>query len=287
MRGSRRQDRRRVGPIVQPGLGHRPFKAVTRVQIPLGSPRWGGGGPSASSGRPCWLLSEPDCGTPLLASDPPAPHRAPRRDGYGACSRPRVYDPRMPPDATDVTHFLSAAASGDQSATNALLPLVYDQLRKVAQRRLDGERSGHTLSSTALVHEAYLKLVGPREIPWAGRSHFYAAAAEAMRCILLDHARARGRRGGEKLRLSEVGDVAALAGTGADEILAVDEAIGRLEGEDPQAGALVRLRFYAGLDVEDAAKALGVSARTAARLWTYARAVLYRDLSDRPESDLP
>jgi len=193
----------------------------------------------------------------------------------------------MPPDATDVTHFLSAAASGDQSATNALLPLVYDQLRKVAQRRLDGERSGHTLSSTALVHEAYLKLVGPREIPWAGRSHFYAAAAEAMRCILLDHARARGRRGGEKLRLSEVGDVAALAGTGADEILAVDEAIGRLEGEDPQAGALVRLRFYAGLDVEDAAKALGVSARTAARLWTYARAVLYRDLSDRPESDLP
>ena len=163
-----------------------------------------------------------------------------------------------------------------------------DQLRKVAQLRLNGERSDHTLSSTALVHEAYLKLCGTREVPWSGRGHFYAAAAEAMRRILLDHARARDRRGGEKkLRLSEVGDVAALAGTGADEILAVDEAIGRLEGEDPQAGALVRLRFYAGLDVEDAAKALGVSPRTAARLWTYARAVLYRDLSDRPGSEPP
>ena len=192
----------------------------------------------------------------------------------------------MPQDPPDVTHYLSAASTGDKSATDALLPLVYDQLRKVAQRRLESERSGHTLSSTALVHEAYLKLVGPREIPWSGRGHFHAAAAEAMRRILLDHARARGRRGGDKkLRLSDIGDVAALAGTGADEILAVDEAIGRLEGEDPQAAALVRLRFYAGLDVEDAARSLGVSPRSAARLWTYARAMLYRDLSDRPEAD--
>ena len=193
----------------------------------------------------------------------------------------------MPHEPNDATRFLSAAAAGDKAAADALLPLVYEQLRKVAQRRLDGERTGHTLSSTALVHEAYLKLVGPREIAWAGRGHFYAAAAEAMRRILLDHARARGRRGGEKLRLSEVGDVAALAGTGADEILAVDEAIGRLGEEDRQAAELVRLRFYAGLDVEDAAKALGVSPRTAARLWTYARAVLYRDLSDRPGTDPP
>lgn len=191
----------------------------------------------------------------------------------------------MPQEPSDVTHFLSAAADGDKAAADALLPLVYAQLRKVAQRRLESERSGHTLSSTALVHEAYLKLVGPREIPWTGRGHFYAAAAEAMRRILLDHARAHGRRGGEKLRLAEIGDVAALASTGADEILAVDEAIGRLEGEDPQAAALVRLRFYAGLDVEDAARSLGVSPRTAARLWTYARAVLYRDLSDRPGAD--
>jgi len=191
----------------------------------------------------------------------------------------------MGDESNDLTHFLSAASSGDQSAADALLPLVYDQLRKVAQLRLNGERSNHTLSSTALVHEAYLKLCGTREVPWSGRGHFYAAAAEAMRRILLDHARAHGRRGGEKLRLSEIGDVAALATTGADEILAVDEAIGRLEAEDPQAAALVRLRFYAGLEVENAAKALNVSPRTAARLWTYARAALYRDLNDRREAD--
>jgi len=192
--------------------------------------------------------------------------------------------PRMQHEPNDATRFLSAAAEGDKAAADALLPLVYEQLRSVAQRRLEEERSGHTLSATGLVHEAYLKLVGPREIPWAGRGHFYAAAAEAMRRILLDHARARGRRGGGSLRLSDVGDVAALAATGADEILAVDEAIRRLEGEDPQAAALVRLRFYAGLDVEDAARALQVSPRTAARLWTYARAVLYRDLSEPPSS---
>jgi RNA polymerase sigma factor (TIGR02999 family) len=191
----------------------------------------------------------------------------------------------MPHEPNDATRFLTAAAGGDKAAADSLLPLVYEQLRKVAQRRMDGERSGHTLSATGLVHEAYLRLVGPREVAWAGRGHFYVAAAEAMRRILLDHARASGRRGGQKLRLSEVGDVAALAVTGAEEILAVDEAIRRLESEDSQAAALVRLRFYAGLDVEDAAKALGVSPRTAARLWTYARAVLYRDLSDRPDAD--
>jgi len=172
-----------------------------------------------------------------------------------------------------------AAARGDKDAADRLLPLVYEQLRKAAQRDLASERPGHTLSATSLVHEAYLKLVGPREVAWASRGHFYAAAAEAMRRILLDHARARERRGGQ-LRLSEVADVAGLAAAGSDEILAVDEAIGRLESEDPQAAALVRLRFYAGLDVEEAARALGISPRTAARLWTYARAVLYRDLND-------
>jgi RNA polymerase sigma factor (TIGR02999 family) len=188
----------------------------------------------------------------------------------------------MPHEPNDATRLLSAAADGDKAAANQLMPLVYEQLRKVAQRHLASERSGHTLSATALVHEAYLKLVGPRDVAWAGRGHFYAAAAEAMRRILLDHARARGRRGGELLRLAEVSDVAALAATGSDEVLAVDEAIGRLETEDPQAAALIRLRFYAGLRVEDAAQALGISPRTAARLWTYARAMLYRDLTNPP-----
>ncbi|MCC7013022.1 MAG: RNA polymerase subunit sigma [Planctomycetes bacterium] len=180
----------------------------------------------------------------------------------------------------DATQLLTAAAGGDKAAADRLLPLVYEQLRKAAQLGLERESSGHTLSATALVHEAYLKLVGPREVPWANRAHFYAAAAEAMRRILLDHARARSRRGGVPLRLSEVSDVAALASTGSEEILAVDEAILRLEREDPQAAALVRLRFYAGLGVDEAAQALEISPRSAARLWIYARAVLYRDLTD-------
>jgi RNA polymerase sigma factor (TIGR02999 family) len=188
--------------------------------------------------------------------------------------------PQPPPAPEDATRLMLAAASGDTRAADQLLPLVYEQLRQAAQLDLAGERRGHTLSATALVHEAYLKLVGPREVPWANQGHFYAAAAQAMRRILVDHARARGRRGGKRLRLSELGDVADLAVAGADEILAVDEALGRLEGEDPQAAALVRLRFFAGLGVEEAAQVLGLSPRTAARLWTYARAVLYRDLSD-------
>jgi len=111
----------------------------------------------------------------------------------------------------DATILMNAAASGDKDAADRLLPLVYDQLRKAAHFDLAGERAGHTLSATALVHEAYLKLVWPREVPWANRGHFYAAAAEAMRRILLDHARSRARRGGEKLQLAELGDVADLA----------------------------------------------------------------------------
>ena len=130
------------------------------------------------------------------------------------------------------------------------------------------------------MHEAYLKLVGPREVPWASRGHFYAAAAEAMRRILLDHARSRARRGGETLRLNELGDVAVLAASNSEQIVAVDAEIRRLESEDPEAADVVRLRFYAGLSVDQAAEALGISARTAARLWTYARAVMYRNLGE-------
>ncbi len=181
--------------------------------------------------------------------------------------------------ASKVTQILSAIDSGDpRAAVEELLPLVYEQLRKQAQGMMAGERAGHTLSATVLVHEAYLKLVGPRDVPWTGRGHFYAAAAEAMRRILLDHARVRGRRGGGGVRLSEVGDVAALAEADPEQIVAVDDAVRRLEAEDPEAAAMVRLRFYAGLSVDQAAEALGISARTAARLWTYARAVLFRSL---------
>ncbi len=191
-----------------------------------------------------------------------------------------VEPPSQEPE--DATRVLLAAANGDKAAADRLLPLVYDQLRKAAQRDLAGERAGHTLSATALVHEAYLKLVGPREVAWASRGHFYAAAAEAMRRILLDHARSRGRNGAPMRPLREIEDVAALSSADSAQILAVDEAFERLEREDPEAAAVVRLRFYAGLSVDEAAQALGLSPRTAARLWTYARAVLYRDLSPGP-----
>jgi RNA polymerase sigma factor (TIGR02999 family) len=180
----------------------------------------------------------------------------------------------------DVTVLMNAAADGNTAAAGQLLPLVYEQLRRSAQQRLASERDGHTLSATALVHEAYLKLVGPRQIPWAGRGHFYAAAAQAMRRILIDHARSRAARGGTGLRFEDIGDVGALAAADSEQILAVDAAVARLEAEDPEAAAVVRLRFFAGLSVDQAAEALGISPRTAARVWAYARAVLYRELSE-------
>jgi|GEM_PF-2256487 len=132
----------------------------------------------------------------------------------------------MPDAPTPVTHLLAGAAAGDAAAAAAILLLVYAQLRAAAARQLQAERAGHTLQPTALVHEAYLKLVGPRKVPWQNRAHFYAAAAQAMRRILIDHARARGARGGGKLRRSDFPDVAALA---------------CLESRDPEAVAVVRL----------------------------------------------
>ncbi len=185
-------------------------------------------------------------------------------------------------DPEDATTLMNAAAGGDKSAADRLLPLVYDQLRRAAELRMLGERADHTLSATAIVHEAYLRLVGPRQVPWASRGHFYAAAAEAMRRILVDHARARRARGGGATRLEEIEDVVALAAADSEQILAVHAALSRLESEDPEAAAVVRLRFFAGLSVDQAAEALGISPRSAARLWAYARAVLFRSLSSEP-----
>ncbi len=187
------------------------------------------------------------------------------------------------PAGPDATVLLAAAAAGDAAAADRLLPLVYEQLRRAAELHLAGERPGHTLSATAIVHEAYLKLVGPREVPWAGRAHFYAAAAQAMRRILVDHARARAARGGSRVPLEAIGDVGALATADREQILAVDAAVARLEAEDPETGAVVRLRFFAGLSVDQTAEALGISPRSAARLWTYARAVLFRTLREGNE----
>jgi RNA polymerase sigma factor (TIGR02999 family) len=182
-------------------------------------------------------------------------------------------------DSSTLTILLDETKDSAQRV-ECLLPLVYDQLRAVAQRALAAERPDHTLEATALVHEAYLKLVGEREIPWTSRAHFYVAAAEAMRWILLDHARARGRvkRGGGRARLTLSGltDLA----TNPEEIVRFDEAFRRLEGESPEAAAIVRLRFFAGLSVEQTAEALGVSTSTVDRRWAFARAWLYQALSD-------
>jgi RNA polymerase sigma factor (TIGR02999 family) len=183
----------------------------------------------------------------------------------------------------DVTQILSAIDRGDPGAAEQLLPLVYDELRKVAAARLAREAPGQTLQATALVHEAYLRLVGgdPGR-PWEGRGHFFAAAAEAMRRILVDRARGRRRlkRGGSRRRQDL--DLVALTAPDAppDDLLDLDEALGQLDRVDPRAAALVKLRLFAGLTLDQAAAALGVSPRTADTDWRFARAWLFERLAD-------
>jgi len=185
----------------------------------------------------------------------------------------------------DMTILLERAAGGDKEASAAILPQVYDQLRGAAQQAMMHERSDHTLDATALVHEAYLRLVGERKVPWANRAHFYAAAAEAMRRVLLDHAKSRARlkRGGDRTRLSLelLGDVETMATNAEPEhIVAVDEAFRRLELEAPEAAEVARLRFYAGLTVEQVARVRGCSPRTVATGWAFARAWLFDALNE-------
>jgi RNA polymerase sigma factor (TIGR02999 family) len=180
----------------------------------------------------------------------------------------------------DVTRLLEAAATGDPQAASELLPLVYEELRKLAAARLASEKPGQTLQPTALVHEAYLRLVGgtqPQE--WSGRGHFFAAAAEAMRRILLNRARDKQRlkRGGGRMQLDlDQIDVAEESDEG--QLIALDEALVQFAVEDPGAAQLVKLRFFTGLTVSEAAEALGLSLRTAERQWAYARAWLYARL---------
>jgi RNA polymerase sigma factor (TIGR02999 family) len=179
---------------------------------------------------------------------------------------------------SDVTRLLDAAAAGDFRAAADLLPLVYDELRRLAAAHMAAERIGHTLDATALVHEAYLRLVGggqPQD--WNGRGHFFAAAAEAMRRILVESARRRvaAKRGGRAARLSLVeADLPALGSD--DHVLAVHEAVEELAAADPDAATLVKLRFFAGLTTDEAAAALGMSVRSAHDLWAYARTWLHR-----------
>jgi RNA polymerase sigma factor (TIGR02999 family) len=180
----------------------------------------------------------------------------------------------------EVTRILSALEQGDPLAAEQLLPLVYAELRKPAAQRLAQEAPGQTLQATALVHEAYLRLVeGDKVRRWDSRRHFFAAAAKAMRRILVDNARRKGRpkHGGGRKRV-HLDEGAAVAEEPADDLLALDEALTRLAAEEPAKAELVKLRFFAGLMTVEAAQALGISVATAERYWTYARVWLYAEL---------
>jgi len=185
-------------------------------------------------------------------------------------------------NAAVVTRLLNDAASGDARAAAELLPLVYDELRRLARQKMGQERAGHTLQATALVHEAYLRLVdGNTARSWEGRWHFFAAAAEAMRRILVDQARHRGRikRGGGATRQRiDLENVALAANEPPEELLAVDEGLTALAAGHPEKAQLVKLRYFAGLTIEEAAEAMGTSTATANRQWAYARAWLFRYL---------
>jgi RNA polymerase sigma factor (TIGR02999 family) len=191
-----------------------------------------------------------------------------RADGAGDLAAPSIRPGR------DVTELLQAAG-GDSQAAAELLPLVYEELRRLAARRLASERQGHTLQPTALVHEAWLRISGSAERHWNGRQHFFAAAAEAMRRILVDHARRRraAKRGAgvERLDLDEV-DIAAPAPD--DQLLAVDEAVAKFERVDARKAELVKLRYFVGLSFEEVAAVLGIAVPTAKQWWAYARAWL-------------
>ena len=182
----------------------------------------------------------------------------------------------------EVTRILNAAQQGDAQAAEDLLPLVYEELRHLAGRQMAGEAPGHTLQPTALVHEAWLRLVAVEHQNWQNRAHFFAAAAEAMRRILVEHARRKQslKRGGGAERTELHESVLALAAP-PEEVLAVHEALDRLAGEDPQTAELVKLRYFVGLTMEEAAAALGLTPRDAERLWTYARAWLRREIRGR------
>jgi len=209
----------------------------------------------------------------------PRSHDSPNHlDALTPCRAVLVAQDSDPPD---VTRMLEEIGDGRRSVSEDLLPVVYDQLRAIASRRMVGERADHTLDATALVHEAWMRLVREDDLSWTSRPHFYGAAAAAMRRILVEHARRRGRRkrGGDHRRLDlELADVGLEVDPG--DLLAVEEALTRLEAMDPRAADVVKLRFFAGLEVEEVAATLGISERTARREWMAARAFLARALGD-------
>jgi RNA polymerase sigma factor (TIGR02999 family) len=183
---------------------------------------------------------------------------------------------------TDITRILSAIEEGDPKAADQLLPLVYVELRKLAGQKMAQEKPGQTLQATALVHEAYIRLVDvdtPQH--WNSRGHFFGAAAEAMRRILVENAlrKERPRHGGDRQRI-ELDEAVSLAEDRKDEVLAVNEALEKLAAESPEKAALVSLRYFAGMSLQEAAQSLGISRATASRYWTYAKVYLYCAMED-------
>jgi RNA polymerase sigma factor (TIGR02999 family) len=182
----------------------------------------------------------------------------------------------------DVTRILEAVHHGDAAATEKLLPLVYNELRKIAAHKMAGEAAGHTLQPTALVHEAWLRLAGTNEQAWQNRAHFFGAAAEAMRRILVEHARKKqALKRGAGAEHEEFDEASLVMTAPADELLAVHEALDTLAAEDPAAAELVKLRYFVGMTMEEAASALDLAPRTAERTWTYARVWLHREIRRR------
>lgn len=181
---------------------------------------------------------------------------------------------------SDVTHILNAIERGDAKATEELLPLVYEELRLLAAQKLSHEPPGRTLQATALVHEAYIRLVGDGPQSWENRGHFFAAAAEAMRRILVDNARRKGRlkRGAGRQRV-DLDKVSLAIETPSDDLITLDEAFTKLADEDPEAAQVVKLSYFGGLTLEEAAEVLGISRRTAYRYWAFARAWLYDEMT--------
>jgi len=186
--------------------------------------------------------------------------------------------PATPP-SLELTRLLDAVSEGNRSAVDQLLPVIYHELRALAQRRLAAERADHTLQATALVHEAYMKLIDQREVRWQNRAHFFGVAALAMRRILVNHAKSKGRikRGGAGRKV-ELTDAAAVTNEPDLDIIALDEAMKRLALVDERAARVVELRFFGGMNVEETAEALGIAPATVKRDWTIARAWLLREI---------
>jgi RNA polymerase sigma-70 factor (ECF subfamily) len=192
----------------------------------------------------------------------------------------------MPQTPQNVTELLIGWSKGDKQALDKLVPLVYDELRRQAARYLRRERAGHTLQTTALIHEAYLRLVGQRNVQWQNRAHFFGIAAQLMRRILVDHARSkkRAKRGGSDVRVSL--SEATIKAPGEDlDIVALDEALQRLAEIDEQQSRIVELRFFSGLTVEETAEVLSISTATVKRNWSMAKAWLHREISGEVEKN--